>query len=466
MSVRVHVAREHQTDRDRGGAPGWPARFWALVQRPPLIAGAVLSLALLYSFPWLRIPDVAGVPLPFQRLIAWFGLGVLMVTLCVRGRFRANAAARFYLGIAALFFAVLGVSSFVNIASNEVFHTVRFLSELSKYVAVFGTGFLVYYALEHGLVKTAWLERLLLVSGAVSILLAYLFLFLYWGGFRSTNEVLTNSFGGALGVWPTASFLPRLAGTTAEPQQLSVVFNTAIMLMLSRRYIHRFWPVALLGLFALVLSQSKFALISLFAIAVFVDAVYKRHRFVFGALLILMIPPGLGFLSTLPVFRTTLNQGLEAQAFTDRIENLGILGSIIESNLLEGIGVGQYGVYRGALLFGDPFDNPNYNAGNDLITIFAETGVFGFLLVALLFGVLFSKFLGVLPRLRGPRFESYLALLIGAVTIFLNMFIGYEFLHAFFWVNLGMLLYLYRVWGLYAPAPQAAATPTPDSSTP
>ena len=71
----------------------------------------------------------------------------------------------------------------------------------------------------------------------------------------------------------------------------------------------------------------------------------------------------------------------------------------------------------------------------------------GFLLVALLFIVLFSKFLGVLPRLSKPEREHYLPFLIGALTIFLNMCIGYEFLHAFFWVNLGVLLYLYRAWG-------------------
>ena len=36
---------------------------------------------------------------------------------------------------------------------------------------------------------------------------------------------------------------------------------------------------------------------------------------------------------------------------------------------------------------------------------------------------------------------TYLALLLGALTIMLNMSIGYELLHAFFWINVGMLLY-------------------------
>jgi len=435
--------------------PAWLGRLAALFRAPPLIALTVYLLALLYSFPWLRVPDVAGVPLPFQRLLAWAGFGLLFLTLCVRGRFRANGAVKFYLTVAALFFAVLGVSTLVNVTSNEVFHTLRFLSEFSKYVAVFSTAFLVYYALEHGLVKLHWLETLLLVSGAVSIVLAYLFLGLYWAGFRSTNEILTNSFGGSLGVWPTGSFLPRLAGTTAEPQQFSVAFVTALMLMLSRKNIRTYWPFAALGLFALLLSQSKFALVSLLAVAIYLDQVYKKHRLIFGALVIVVTPFLLLFVTTLPVFETTLRQGLEAQAFTDRLENLGILLTIIETNVLEGIGVGQYGVYRGDLLYNDPFDNPNYNAGNDIITIFAETGVFGFLLVALLFGVLFTKFFAGLPRLSLPQKELYLAFLVGAVTIFLNMFIGYEFLHAFFWVNLGVLLYLYRVYGYVRPGGEA-----------
>ena len=422
-------------------------RFLSLLRTPPLIAATVYATALLYSFPWLRIPDVAGVALPFQRVLGWVGLALVALAICLRGRFRANAAVRFYLTVVLLFFAVLGVTTVTNVANTEIFAWLRYVSELSKYVAVFAVAFLVYYALAEGLVRLRWLELLLIVSAAVSILIAYVLLGLYWTGFHSTNEVLAHSFGGSLGVWPTGSFLPRLAGTTAEPQQFSVAFLTGLMLMVSRRYVRFCWPLALLGLLALVLSQSKFALISLVAVGFYVDTIYKQHRLIFGALLVLLIPPGAALVSTLPVFRNTLRQGLEAQAFTDRLDNLGIMLTIIEKEPFDGIGVGQYGTYRGALLFNNPYDNPNYTAGNDIVSIFAETGVFGFLLVALLFIVLFSKFTRVLPRLSKPEREHYLPFLIGALTIFLNMCIGYEFLHAFFWVNLGVLLYLYRAWG-------------------
>ncbi len=123
------------------------------------------------------------------------------------------------------------------------------------------------------------------------------------------------------------------------------------------------------------------------------------------------------------------------------------MGTIIRDEPLDGIGVGQYGTYRGELLFNNAFENPNYTAGNDIVSIFAETGVFGFALVTLLFGVLFSIFIAALRRLTRREYERYLPFLIGALTIFLNMFIGYEFLHVFFWINLGVLLYLYRGFG-------------------
>ena len=42
-------------------------------------------------------------------------------------------------------------------------------------------------------------------------------------------------------------------------------------------------------LLALLLLQSKFALVSLVAIAFYVDAIYKQHRLVFGALAVLLL---------------------------------------------------------------------------------------------------------------------------------------------------------------------------------
>lgn len=418
--------------------------FW---EAPPFIALMVAAMALLYAFPWLRIPEVAGVALPFQRMLGWFSLVFVLLAVTLKGSFRASPLMRFFLSVTLLFFGVLALSSMSNIMSAETFALVRFLSELSKYIAVFATTIAVYYALKTGIVRWEGLERLLLYSGAASIVIAFILLILYWTGFRSTNEILAHSFGGSLGVWPTASFLPRLAGTTAEPQQFSVAFLTPLLLMLRPQHLRRYWPFVLLGMLGLVLSQSKFALISLAVIFFYFDRIYKQHRFVFAAVIVLLVPPGLAALTKLPVFRTTLEQGTQAQAFTDRVENLGILLSIITEEPLDGIGIGQYGTYRGEFLFGNPLENPNYAAGNDIISIFAETGAFGFLLVAFLFGTLFMTFLRTLNDLTKPQREVFWALFLGALTIALNMLIGYEFLHTFFWFNLGALIFLQDAWG-------------------
>ena len=95
--------------------------------------------------------------------------------------------------------------------------------------------------------------------------------------------------------------------------------------------------------------------------------------------------------------------------------------TIIEKQPFDGIGVGQYGTFRGALLFNDPYDNPTTRRATISFRSSRKRESSGFSLVALLFIVLFTKFTRVLPRLsRGER-EHYLPFLIGAVTIFLNM---------------------------------------------
>ena len=88
---------------------------------------------------------------------------------------------------------------------------------------------------------------------------------------------------------------------------------------------------------------------------------------------------------------------------------------------------------------------PGYTPNMDFLKVFAETGVLGFVLLLLLLGFLVRRFVqgyAVVPAEARP---TYLALLLGALTIMLNMSIGYELLHAFFWINVGMLLY-YADW--------------------
>jgi O-antigen ligase len=85
--------------------------------------------------------------------------------------------------------------------------------------------------------------------------------------------------------------------------------------------------------------------------------------------------------------------------------------------------------------------SPGYTPNMDFLKVFAETGVLGFLLLILLLGFLVRGFVrgyAVVPASKRP---TYLALLLGALAIMLNMTIGYELLHAFFWINVGTLLY-------------------------
>ena len=401
-------------------------------------------LALLYSFPWLRIPDLGGVALPLQRLVSWGGLVSLVFWICLRRHLPASRPVRVYLGscIAILVIVALGVA--INISRFDSFNLVSAVSEYSKYIAVFAAAYIVYSTLKSNPAAFKRVMDLVVFSGVASILISYLFLVLYWAGFRTENEVFARTFGQALGVWPTSGFFPRLAGTGAEPQQLSVLFLTPLLIMAGRSYIRTHWPIVLLGIIALGLSQSKFALVSLLIIVMYFDLIYKRHRLSLISLMLILSPAAAFVLARLPTFSASLEQGLEGGAFVERFDNFQILIGIISSYPLIGIGVGQYGTYRGQLLYGDFDFDTAYRANNDLLSIFAETGVFGFAVTTLLFLYLFMRFLKRVPPTGRIR-EIYLAFFLGCIAIFLNMFIGYAFLHVFFWINLGVLLYLEHV---------------------
>ena len=405
-----------------------------------------LSLALLYAFPWLRVPNLFGVAFPLQRIIPWLELVALFILICTRRSLPARGLSALYLTCCTLLLSVILVSAAHNAATSPTFNLLTSLMELSKYVAVFTAGYAVYYALWHGLLSAERFSNLIMLSGVASIILSYIFLGLYWAGFRTTNEILAPTFGGALGAWPTGGLLPRLAGTGAEPQQLSVLFMTPLLIMLNRRYIKRYWFVALLGVGALVLSQSKFSLVSLAVVALFLDLVYKKHRLILISFMLVALPAGALSLSQLPTFSATLEQGLEAGAFVERFNNVQLLGTIIQDNLLLGIGVGQYGAYRSQLLYNDPDVRPDYKANSDLLSIFAETGVVGFAVTAFLLLSLLVRFSLQARRLSSEQRDLFFPYWLGAVTIFLNMFIGYEFVHTFFWINIGTLLHLSQLY--------------------
>jgi O-antigen ligase len=403
-----------------------------------LLAGCA---ALLFCFPWLRPPEVGGIALPLQRVLAWLALVCLLGRLTLKGPLLAGPAARRFLGFVAVFTGFLVLLLVRQLAYGESFFPLYFLMDLSKYAAAFSMAYLCYYALTAGLIGPTLLLNSIMLSGILATFVVFALLGLYFAGFRTESTILAPSFGGALGVWPTGAWLPRLAGPTAEPQQLSVVLLTPLLLMISENYVRRAWPLALLTGAALLLSQSKFALISLLLVVLYVFLVYRRWRLLVVLGSLVLLPALVVAMFRLPTFSETVQQGLAAGAIVERLQNLALLVTIIREHPVFGIGPGYYGMYWGGAVYGDVRYNPGYTPNMDFLKVFAETGIAGFILILALFGFLLRLFTRSLRRIPSNQRAEYLALLLGATGILLNMFIGYELLHAFLWINVGMLLY-------------------------
>jgi O-antigen ligase len=425
------------------------------------VIGFVAALAaLLYCFVWLRPPELGGVALPLQRVLGWAALALLIARLLAKGPLQAGPAGRSYLWWVTAFLGFLILMLVRQLAYGENFFPLYFMMDFSKYAAAFATGYLCYYALTTELVTEERMVRFMVYSGVAATVLVYGFLVLYLAGFRTESQLIAPSFGGALGVWPTESSLPRLAGPTAEPQQLSVALLTPLLLMLSPRYLRRYWAPGVLAAAALLLSQSKFALISLLVVGLYLMLVYRRARLPLGLASLLLLPLIGAVLLRLPTLRETLQAGFSAGAFVERLGNILLLVGIIREHPVFGIGAGHYGVYRGQVLFGDWRYSPGYTPNMDFLKVFAETGVMGFVLLLLLLGFLVRRFVRGYRAIPAAKRPTYLAFLLGALAILLNMTIGYELLHAFFWINVGVLLYYVDRWVPRFEADRVVATET------
>jgi O-antigen ligase len=406
------------------------------------VIGFVTTLAaFLYCFVWLRPPELGGVALPLQRVLGWTALALLLGRLLIKGPLLAGAAARAFLRWVAAFGGFLVLMLVRQLAYGENFFPLYFIMDLSKYAAAFAMAYLCYYALSARLVSERRIVSGIVVSGVLATLLVYVFLALYYAGFRTETQLIAPSFGGALGVWPTGGVLPRLAGPTAEPQQLSVALLTPLLLMVSPRYVRRYWLVGLLATCVLLLSQSKFAIVSLAVTGLYLVVAYPRARLPLGLAGLVLLPVLGAVLLRLPTLQATLQSGLSAGAIVERLGNLALLIGIIRERPWFGIGAGHYGVYRGQMLYGDWRYSPGYTPNMDFLKVFAETGVFGFILLLFFLGFLVRVFLRGYRRMPAELQPTYLAFFLGALTILLNMTIGYELLHAFFWINVGVLLY-------------------------
>jgi O-antigen ligase len=406
------------------------------------VIGLLTSIvALLYSFPWLRPPQIGGVAIPAQRAMAWLGLFLLVARLLVKAPLSAGPAARRYLSWVLVYFGFLLLLMVRFVAYGDNFQPLYFFMDLSKYAAAFSVAYLGYYALTQALISEERFVRNIVISGALATFLVYLMLGAYYAGFRTDSEILAPSFGGALGVWPVGGLLPRLAGPTAEPQQLSVALLTPLLLMLSREYIAKSWPVAVLCGGALLLSQSKFSVVSLGLVGIYLLLVYRRWRPYILVAGLVTVPAVALVLLRLPTFSSTLETGLAAGAIVERLENLLLMLRIIRDHPGFGIGPGQFGAFWSQALYGDWRYDPGYTPNMDFLKVFAETGIFGFLLLLSLFASLIRTVSRAYREEPSAARSRYLAFALGAVGIVLNMTIGYEMLHAFFWINIGALLY-------------------------
>lgn len=407
-----------------------------------MIAGVAYLLALLYCFVWFRIPQAAGVALPFQRILAWAGLLALCAILALGRPVQAGPRGRTFLRFVVLFVAMLVVNLLAQVWAGRQLYLLYFFMDFSKYLAIFGSAFLIYYALCYRLVEEKRFVRYLMLSGTASLVVVCLLVALYYAGFRTEINIIAQSFGGALGVWPAGGAVPRLAGTTAEPQQLAVIYLTPLMLMLSPEHIRRYRWIALLGIAVLILSQSKFSVVSILLLYTFLVLTYPRKRP--GLILAgLVLAPIAGvLLIRLPTFAALLTEGMGATALVERLENLFLLLTIARDHPWFGIGAGQYGIYRGETLFSDPLFDPGYTPNMDFLKILAEVGVVGFIITLALLGSLLYRFARTRTHLAPGSRPRFLAFLLGAVGILLNMFVGYELLHVFFWLNIGFLLYM------------------------
>jgi O-antigen ligase len=407
------------------------------------VIGLLATLAaLLYCFVWLRPPELGGVALPVQRVLAWAALAIVLSRLLLKGPLAAGPAARGFLRLVAVYLGFLVLILVRQLAYGENFFLLYFLMDLSKYAAAFAMAYLCYYALATGLLSQRRFVNSVVLSGVLATLLVYSLLALYFAGFRTELTIIAPSFGGALGVWPTGGVLPRLAGPTAEPQQLSVALLTPLLLMLSRDYIGRLWPLAILTGTALLLSQSKFAVVSMLVIILYLALVYRRWRPLIAIGAIVLSPALLLALLRLPTFSATLEAGFAAGSLVERLGNLLLLLTIIREHPFFGIGPGHYGVYWSQAMHGDPNYNPGYTPNMDFLKVFAETGILGFVLILFLLGYLVRTFARASRAILPEERSQYWAFFLGAMAIMLNMTIGYELLHAFFWINIGVLLYL------------------------
>ncbi|GAA4753795.1 O-antigen ligase family protein [Amnibacterium soli] len=424
--------------------------------RPSRIARSVFAVLLCaclitYSLVWARVV-VGGVAIPAQRvLVAVTVVAGIADAICTRGRPPRRVLV--LAGLSVLWLGWLVVSLVVRSATPD-FQLNPAVMDLSKYAVALGIAIVFAYAVAAAVVGPRTIATMLIVSCAVTVVICVLCLVLYWVGFRLQDDSVLKTFGAAWGVWPTSGPIPRVVGPATEPQQLSVLFVTGLLLAVGRRG-YGYILLSAAGLVVLVLSQSKFALLSILVVlAVWLLRLGQRWGLrrrgwtVLGACAALLLVLLGVVASLLPTFQEALKAGLSAGAFTERADNATLLVHAFQTHPVFGIGPGQYGAFRSQQL-GIPVDN-GYYPNNDYLKVLAETGIPALAMFAAILGVF------VWALVRGARSQGIgdgassteaanragllFATGVGGVLIAFNMIIGYEMLHVFFWINLGIVV--------------------------
>jgi hypothetical protein len=217
------------------------------------------------------------------------------------------------LGVFALFLIWVAVDSGIHMGAAG-FQVLPAVMDLSKYVAAFMTAVTLALAVRSRVLTGAAARRLLMWSSLFFIAVAYACLVAYWVGFRFEDGLVIKSFGDAWGVWPTNTAVPRLVGLSTEPQQFSVVYVTGLLAMMQERRAR--WQIAAaFGVIALLLSQSKYSLLSVVVAAVWwfcnvgVARGFGRRKWVAsGVAAVIVLVGALGAASLLP---SDASDGLE-----------------------------------------------------------------------------------------------------------------------------------------------------------
>ncbi|MFZ4762161.1 MAG: hypothetical protein ACOYK8_05055 [Alphaproteobacteria bacterium] len=420
-----------------------------------MIGFLALGSAIFYALSWVRITDIDGIALPISRLLGMLGVCYLPQVLR-QSTLHAGAAKRFFLviGCAVCYIIFSGlVLGLHDVEGRQLFSFSLFYIEISKIVSGVGTASIVYlYLRQH---RGNFLKFIACLNLSMKLCLGFtaLFLVLFLLKIPMDIDWLAPNKGGYVGIWDQGTTLPRLAGTTPEPQAFSYAFVTPVLigLAIARKNIMDFlWPF--IGVMFLLISFSKFSVISLAVILFFLLIRHRGFGWVMCLLALIAIIPMLEGIFSSYVFKEFLEDGIESGAFAERAVMNRILWSQFLAHPLFGIGLGQFSVQgrddiiawlisKGMLQTTEKI--VSWKGNMDYLTLLAETGLLG--AIPIISCVFFYTIQGLWwgkQIIRNNGSSLLLAVSLGTVVILCNMAIGYAFFHSLLWVNLAIICYL------------------------